>query len=234
MSGGGHNGGSGEPIPQSLDAVRKAGLPVGSGGSTVSGGGAAPIQNLDAVRAAGLPTVTATAPTDFLSILKALQAKQTSPTTSAVEGAGLPTDGAAPATGYADGGIVGQGFGGPQSSPLGQMNPVPQFNTQSSYNNYASPSQGLMDYPQQGQPNQPNTLPPVQNAPSPDMGGMSPSNNMGYDNSGSDAGIGGQPVNQMQTPLQGQPPSMSQYMSPQGLQIQGNPTSMPVQRQQQR
>jgi hypothetical protein len=91
-----------------------------------------------------------------------------------------------------------------------------------------------MDYPQQGQPNQPNTLPPVQNNPSPDMGGMPPSNNMGFDNSGSDAGVGGQPVNQMQTPLQGQPPSMSQYMSPQGLQIQGNPTSMPLQRPQQR
>ena len=139
--------------------------------------------------------------------------------------------------GYADGGIIGQGFGGPQPPQLGQT-PAPQFNTQSAYNNYASPNSNFMSYPQQGQPNQPqgmsNTLPPVQSAPSPDMGGMSPSNNMGYDNSGSDAGIGGQPVTQMQSPLQGQPPSMSQYMSPQGLQIQGNPTSMPVQRPQQR
>ena len=139
--------------------------------------------------------------------------------------------------GYADGGIIGQGFGGPQPPQLGQT-PAPQFNTQSAYNNYASPNSNFMSYPQQGQPNQPqgmsNTLPPVQSAPSPDMGGMSPSNNMGFDNSGSDAGIGGQPVTQMQTPLQGQPPSMSQYMSPQGLQIQGNPTSMPVQRPQQR
>mgnify|MGYP000149087150 CR=1 FL=1 len=140
--------------------------------------------------------------------------------------------------GYADGGIVGQGFGGPQSLPLGQANPAPQFNTQSSYNNFASPNSNFMDYPQQGQPNQPqgmtNTLPPVQSVQSPDTGGMSPSNNMGYDNSGSDAGIGGQPVTQMQTPLQGQPPSLSQYRPQQGLQIQGNPTSMPVQRPQQR
>jgi len=228
MSGGGNNG-SGTPPPQSLDAVRKAGLPVGSGVSSVSSG-ASPVQNLDAVKAAGLPTTTTvTAPaTDFLSILKALQAKQTNPTLAAVEGAGLPTSGAAGTaspTGYADGGILGLG----QGNINGQ-----QLNTQNGYNNYASPSQGLMDYPQQGQPNQPNTLPPVQNNPSPDMGGMSPSNNMGFDNSGSDAGVGGQPVGQMQTPLQGQPPSMSQYMSPQGLQIQGNPTSMPVQRQQQR
>jgi hypothetical protein len=138
--------------------------------------------------------------------------------------------------GYADGGIIGQGFGGPQAPQLGQANPVPQFNTQSSYNNYASPNQGLMDYPQQGQPNQPLTpnVPPVQSTPDPDVWGGSSNTDMGFDNSGSDAGIGGQPVGQMQTPLQGQPPSMSQYMSPQGLQIQGNPTSMPVQRPQQR
>ena len=134
--------------------------------------------------------------------------------------------------GYADGGIIGQGFGNQQA------NPTPQFNTQSAYNNFASPNSNFMSYPQQGQPNQPqgmsNTLPPVQSEPSPDTGGMSPDNNMGYDNSGSDAGIGGQPVNQMQTPLQGQPPSLSQYMPQQGLQIQGNPTSVPVQRPQQR
>jgi hypothetical protein len=226
MSGGGHNGGSGTPIPQNLDAVRKAGLPVGSGVSSVSGG-ASPVQNLDAVKAAGLPTTTTvTAPaTDFLSILKSLQAKQTNPTLAAVEGAGLPTEGATAPTGYADGGILGLG----QGNINGQ-----QLNTQNGYNNYASPSQGLMDYPQQGQPNQPlaPNVPPVQN--SPNMGMDSSNTNMGFDNSGSDAGVGGQPVGQMQTPLQGQPPSMSQYMSPQGLQIQGNPTSMPVQRQQQR
>ena len=228
MSGGGHNGGSGTPPPQSLDAVRKAGLPVGSGVSSVSGG-ASPIQSLDAVIAAGLPTTTA-APTDFQSILKALQAKQAGGNgLTPVADAGLPTDGAAAPTGYADGGILGLGQGN-----INGQQANPQLNTQSGYNNYASPNQGLMDYPQQGQPNQPNTPPPVQNAPSPDMGGMSPSNNMGFDNSGSDAGIGGQPVTQMQTPLQGQPPRLSQYMPQQGLQIQGNPTSMPLQRPQQR
>jgi hypothetical protein len=228
MSGGGRNGGSGDPVPQNLDVIRNAGLPVGAG-STVRGSGASSVQNLDAVRAAGLPTVAAP-PTDFQSLLKALQAKQANPAMSTLEGAGL-SDGAAAPTGYADGGILGLG----QGNISGQQT-NPQFNTQSSYNNYASPSQGLMDYPQQGQPNQPLTpnVPPVQSTPDPDMGGMSPSNNMGFDNSGSDAGVGGQPVGQMQTPLQGQPPSMSQYMSPQGLQIQGNPTSMPVQRPQQR
>lgn len=224
MSGGG-NSGSGAPIPQNLNAVRAAGLPVG-GSSTVSSG-ASPIQNLDAIRAAGLPTEATAPATDFQSILKALQAKQTNPTLAAVESAGL-SDGAAAPTGYADGGILGLG----QGNINGQANP--QFNTQNGYNNYASPNQGLMDYPQQGQPNQPLTpnVPPVQN--NPNMGMNSSNTNMGFDNSGSDAGIGGQPVTQMQTPLQGQPPSMSQYMSPQGLQIQGNPTSMPVQRPQQR
>jgi len=223
MSGGGHNGGSGTPIPQNLDAVRAAGLPVG-GGSTVSSG-MPDVQNLDALKAAGLSTDT-TAPTDFQSILKALQAKQAGGSgLTPVADAGLPTEGAAAPTGYADGGILGLG----QGNINGQ-----QLNTQNGYNNYASPSQGLMDYPQQGQPNQPlaPNVPPVQN--SPNMGMDSPSTNMGFDNSGGDAGVGGQPVGQMQTPLQGQPPSMSQYMSPQGLQIQGNPTSMPVQRQQQR
>ena len=223
MSGGGNNG-SGTPPPQSLDAVRKAGLPVG-GGSTVSSG-MPDVQNLDAVIAAGLPTTTTvTAPaTDFQGLLKALQAKQTGSGIPTVEGAGL-SDGATAPTGYADGGILGLG----QGNINGQ-----QLNTQNGYNNYASPSQGLMNYPQQGQPNQPLTpnVPPVQN--NPNMGMNSSNTNMGFDNSGSDAGVGGQPVNQMQTPLQGQPPSMSQYMSPQGLQIQGNPTSMPVQRQQQR
>lgn len=223
MSGGG-NSGSGTPTPQSLDAVRKAGLPVGSGVSTVSSG-MPDVQNLDALKAAGLSTDT-TAPTDFQSILKALQAKQAGGSgLTPVADAGLPTEGAAAPTGYADGGILGLG----QGNINGQ-----QLNTQNCYNNYASPNQGLMDYPQQGQPNQPLTpnVPPVQNSPS--MGMNPPNTNMGFDNSGSDAGIGGQPVGQMQTPLQGQPPSMSQYMSPQGLQIQGNPTSMPVQRQQQR
>lgn len=150
--------------------------------------------------------------------------------------------------GYADGGILGQGFGGAQPLQFGQQtNPNPQFNTQSTYNNFASPNQDFMSYPQQGQPNQ-QAQPPqqtqapqapqVQSSPSPDRGGDNPSNNMGYDNSGSDAGVGGQPVNQIQSPLQGhgngQPPRLSQFMPHQGLHIQGNPTSMPVQYTQQR
>ncbi|MCJ7808325.1 MAG: hypothetical protein MUP73_06470 [Dehalococcoidia bacterium] len=142
--------------------------------------------------------------------------------------------------GYAAGGALGQGNSNGAPLQFGQQfNPAPQFNTQSAYNNYAVPNQNLMDYPQQGQPNQPYaaTL-PVPSNPSPDMGGMSASNNMGFDNSGSDAGVGGQPVAQKQTPLQGQafgqPPSLSQYMPQQGLQIQGNPTAMPVQYTQQR
>ena len=48
--------------------------------------------------------------------------------------------------GYADGGIIGQGFGNQQA------NPTPQFNTQSAYNNFASPNSNFMSYPQQGQP----------------------------------------------------------------------------------
>lgn len=106
----------------------------------------------------------------------------------------------------------------------------------------------FMGYPQQGQPNAPQqpfipqpqasqpspltaTPPPVQANQSPDITGNAPGENMGFDKSGSDAGVGGQPVTQMQTPLQGgNPPSLSQYRPQQGLQIQGNPTSMPVQR----
>jgi hypothetical protein len=98
-----------------------------------------------------------------------------------------------------------------------------------------------MAYQGQGQPNQPTALtqqpPPVQQQFSPDMNGSYVPANMGFDGSGSDAGIGGQPVTQMQTPVQWQgnkPPSMSQFTQPQGLQIQGNPTSQTVQRPQQR
>lgn len=140
------------------------------------------------------------------------------------------SQGMAQARTFADGGIAGL---------MGQGNPVPQFNTQSGYNNYAAPSSsGFMQYPQQGQSNQPQqgafpsavsgNIPPVQNDGGPDSGGNYAPTSMGFDNSGSDAGVGGQPVTQVQTPLQsssGQPQSLSNYMSPQGLQIQGNPTS---------
>ena len=261
MSGGGGSEG-GAPSSQSLEYLRAAGLPVGSG-STTYDNGMGDAQNLDAVRAAGLPIPNAGASTDFASMLRSLQASQpnqTNPALATVQGAGLPTGGGAPdggasATGYAEGGAIGLGQGNSNSAPLqfgNQTNPTPQFNTQSSYNNFASPNQNLMDYPQQGQSNQwsqppqggqpqsgassvmSSTLPNVPLDSSPDMGGMSSVNNTGYDNSGSDAGVGGQPVNQMQSPLQGQPPSLSQYRPQQGLQIQGNPTTMPVQYTQQR
>ena len=132
--------------------------------------------------------------------------------------------GTAPVQGYADGGL-----------------------TQNSYNNFASPNmQGFMTYQGQGQFNQPqqatpspltSTPPPVQAQQSPDNGGAFAPANMGFDGSGSDAGIGGQPVNQMQSPVQWQgnkPPSMSNFTPSQGLQIAGNPTSQVVQRPQQR
>ena len=106
--------------------------------------------------------------------------------------------------GYADGGITGL---------MGQSNPLPQFNIQSGYNNYATPNAPSMQYPQQGQPNQPQqgANPPTLSSqlPStpkdiggPDVSGNAPGENMGFDKSGSDAGVGGQPVNQMQTPMQ--------------------------------
>jgi len=105
----------------------------------------------------------------------------------------------------------------------------------------AFPPQDFMAYQGQGQPNQPTALtqqpPPVQQQPSPDMNGSYAPTDTGFDGSGSDAGVGGQPVTQMQTPVQWQgnkPPSMSQFTQPQGLQIQGNPTSQTVQRPQQR
>ncbi len=140
---------------------------------------------------------------------------------------GPPPAPAAPAQTFADGGTVwpqnGVGTQVPQYGAQAPANPMPQFNTQSTYNNFASPNQPSMEYPQQGAPNQPQTA----NGP-----------NMGFDASGSDAGVGGQPVAPMQTPLQsqnfGQPPMLSQYRPSQGLQVQGNPTSMPVQRPQQR
>lgn len=129
---------------------------------------------------------------------------------------------------------------------LNQQNPMGQFNTQSGYNNFASPNQNFMQYPQQGQPNQPNPPvlsnqpPPVANEGGPDSGASYPSMNTGFDNSGNDNGIGGQPVNQMQSPFQNMPQqgnkpmSLNQYRAPQGLQIQGNPTASFVQRPQQR
>ena len=63
---------------------------------------------------------------------------------------------------------------------------------------------------------------------------------MGFDNSGSDGGVGGRPA-PMQTPFapqgggmqtgesrKGAPPMMSDFRPQKGLQIQGNPTSQQV------
>ena len=109
---------------------------------------------------------------------------------------------------------------------LSQQNPAGGFNTQSPYNNYAAPTQG------QGQ----NPFPfpqitPVQNTGGPDVTGNAPAAQMGFDNSGSDAGVGGQPTGGMQSPIpQGNKPlNLSQFQAPQGFQIQGNPTSSLVQ-----
>ena len=216
---------SGPPLPQNLDYLRRAGLPTPGAGN-----------------AYGTAAGTTSGVNPGMQMLQQLfpNAQYNPSALSSVDAAGLSSGDTGDIPGYAEGGALGQGNSNGAPLQFGQqVNPAPQFNTQSAYNNYAVPNQNLMDYPQQGQPNQPYaaTL-PVPSNPSPDMGGMSASNNMGFDNSGSDAGVGGQPVAQKQTPLQGQafgqPPSLSQYMPQQGLQIQGNPTAMPVQYTQQR
>lgn len=132
-----------------------------------------------------------------------------------------------------------QGVGGSQAGQLQQL--LQQYQGQPmNPGNYASPNQNFMQYPQQGQPNQPQS-PLGMSAPStptnggPDMGaGYAPAN-VGFDGSGSDAGIGGQPA-PMQSPIQqgNKPLGLAQFQQPQGLQIQGNPTSQVVQRPQQR
>lgn len=65
---------------------------------------------------------------------------------------------------------------------------------QSQYNNFASPNQNFSALSSQ--------LPSVQGFQGPDITGNLSGGGMGFDNSGSDAGVGGQPVNQMQTPVQ--------------------------------
>lgn len=107
-------------------------------------------------------------------------------------------------------------------------------------NSYASPNQGFMQYPQQGQPNLPpqtqsSVLPSTAFMGGPDSGADYAPANMGFDGSGSDGGVGGQPA-PMATPLaQGNKPlGLAQFQQPQGLQIAGNPTSQIVQRPQQR
>ena len=117
---------------------------------------------------------------------------------------------------------------------------------QNPMSSYAAPN--FMQYQGQGQPNQPPQLASTQFNGGPDSGTDYAPANMGFDNSGSDGGVGGAPA-PMQTPL-GSPPSgmaaglpqaqgnkplgLAQFQQPQGLQIQGNPTSQVVQRPQQR
>ena len=135
------------------------------------------------------------------------------------------------------GGGQGAGYaqGGQLMDMLNQQNPMGGMGMQSAYNNFASPNQN-MGFQPQGPADQPpplsGTLPPTANTGGPDAGADYASANMGFDNSGSDAGAGGQPVNQMQTPLQqgNKPLGLAQFQSPQGLQIAGNPTSQVVQR----
>ena len=135
-----------------------------------------------------------------------------------------------------------------RSQNAGQSGSGSPLNTQSAYNNFASPNQNFMTYQGQGQPNQPPQLASTQYNGGPDSGADYAPANMGFDGSGSDGGVGGAPA-PMQTPL-GSPPSgmtsglppaqgnkplsFSQFQQPQGLQIQGNPTSQVVQRPQQR
>jgi len=147
----------------------------------------------------------------------------------------------------------GQGAAAQAGQNLGQLlqqqNPTGSMNTQSAYNNFASPNQGFMTYQGQGQLNQPQQqLAATQYNGGPDSGSDYAPANMGFDGSGSDGGVGGQPA-PMQTPL-GSPPSgmtsglpqaqgnkplgFAQFQQPQGLQIQGNPTSQVVGRPQQR
>ena len=105
---------------------------------------------------------------------------------------------------------------------------------------FVNPS--FMQYQGQGQLNQPQVS-AAQTSAGPDGGGDYAPANMGFDNSGSDGGVGGQPT-QMQTPLSGNSPTanvmaqgnkplgIAQFQQPQGLQIAGNPTSQIVQRPQ--
>lgn len=156
------------------------------------------------------------------------QMQQYGPSASPPQWANVPTkplmigQGPLPTTtqGYADGGQIGM-------------------------NSYADPSQNFMQYQGQGQPNQPMSFgllgntPPVQGYDVPDATGRDPSNNMGFDGSGSDSGVAGRPVDIPQNPLQpsqqgNKPLGLAQFQQPQGLQIAGNPTSQIVQRPQQR
>ena len=146
------------------------------------------------------------------------------------QGASAPAQGQM-GQGYAQGGQIGD-LVNPQAPNTG-------YNMPYAGSNYAAPNQNFMAYPQQGQMNQPMLgapTPTVQNDGGPDVTGNAGGTNMGFDGSGSDSGVGGHPVTSTQTPLQlgNKPLGLGQFQQPQGLQIQGNPTSSLVQRPQQR
>jgi hypothetical protein len=140
--------------------------------------------------------------------------------------------------------IIAAGRGMAQGAPNAQMYNTRPMTIPQGYAYGGNVDAGFMQYPYQGQPNQPDSVPlltsqppTVQNDGGPDAGGSYAGASMGFDGSGSDAGVGGQPVNQVQTPLQQQgnkPIGLSQFRPQQGLQIAGNPTSQVVQRPQQR
>lgn len=141
--------------------------------------------------------------------------------------------------------MMAAGRGMAQGAPNAQMYNTRPMPMPQGYADGGAVGAGFMQYPYQGQPNQPNVLPPTQHMSGPDSGGAYPPANMGFDNSGSDGGVGGQPT-MMQTPLsdtsgtanalaqpQGNKPlGIAQFMPQQGLQIAGNPTSQVVQRPQ--
>ena len=123
-------------------------------------------------------------------------------------------------------GGMGGGAGSMQQPPAGTLNPgsftpapQPQAPQQQTFNTKPF-NQGPA---------------PVQNTGGPDVTGALAGGGMGFDRSGSDAGVGGQPVTQVQSPYQGQggflrggkPPMMSDFRQPTGLQVQGNPTAQP-------
>ena len=147
------------------------------------------------------------------------------------QGAGAPTYGGANAFSGSTNPTLYQDSAAPQNlgPAMGAMSPA------GGAQGYAH--SGAMQYNPQGQ--QPPTIgatPQNQNfMTGADSTGNMPGGNMGFDNSGSDGGVGGQPA-PMQTPFApqgggmstGRPPKMSDFRQQQGLQIQGNPTAQPV------
>ena len=121
---------------------------------------------------------------------------------------------------------MGMGQGQPSQTQLGPNGSAPPLGV-------SPPNQGApMGLSPLGQ------MSPVQNTGGPDRTGMMPGGGYAFDGSGSDAGVGGQPINQMQTPWQNaapnfgqnsmRPPMLADFRQNVGRQIQGNPTSQLV------